>query len=301
MTHTRKTAIERVEIGELACWRLQGAAGQLLVSEQGAQILRYQEWDQPPLIWLSEQANYRRGEAQRGGVPVCWPWFGDLARNPDAVQAMHDGSVPAPAHGLVRQAEWQLEDIEDAGDAALLRLSFTAEHLPGWPQSAQLELSIRLGERLHVTLTSRNSGDRPLALSQALHSYFAVSEIRQVSVAGLEDRPYIETLEGWQRRQQSGALTFTGETDRIYLQTPELIQIRDAGWQRQICLRATGSQSAVVWNPWVDKAKRLSQFDDDAWQEMLCIETANVLDDAVSLAPGDEQRLELTLWSEPLA
>lgn len=301
MTQQRNTSIERIELGELVCWRLRGPAGELTLSEQGAQILSYQEWDRPPLIWLSEQASYLRGQAQRGGVPVCWPWFGDLARNPTAVQAMHDGSVPAAAHGLVRQIDWQLEDIEDAGDAALLKFSFAAEHLPGWPQSAQLELSIRLGERLQLSLTSRNTGRKPLALSQALHSYFAVSDIRQVSVGGLEDCRYIETLEDWQTRQQQGALTFAGETDRIYLQTPTQMQIRDPGWQRQICLRASGSRSAVVWNPWIDKAQRLSQFADDAWQRMLCIETANVLDDAITLAPGAEHSLALELWSEPLA
>lgn len=297
---SRTTAIERIELGELVCWRLRGPAGELTLSEQGAQILTYQEWDRPPLIWLSEQASYQCGQAQRGGVPVCWPWFGDLARNPDTVQAMHDGSAPAAAHGLVRQIDWQLEDIEDAGDAALLRFSFAAEQLPGWPQSAQLELSIRLGECLQLSLSSRNTGRKPLDLSQALHSYFAVSDIRQVSVDGLDGCRYIETLEDWQSRQQSGSLTFAGETDRIYLQTPELIQIRDPGWQRQICLRASGSRSAVVWNPWIDKAQRLSQFADDAWQRMLCIETANVLDDAITLAPGTEHRLELELWSEPL-
>src|SRR5690606_36986891 len=138
-------------------------------------------------------------------------------------------------------------------------------------------------------------------LSQALHSYFAVSDIRQVSVTGLEGCRYVETLEDWQIRQQQGVVQFTGETDRIYLQTPELIQIRDAGWQRQICLRASGSRSAVVWNPWIDKAQRLSQFAADAWQQMLCIETANVLDDIITLAPGAEHSLGLELWSEPLA
>lgn len=301
MTDIRRTAIERVEIGELVCWRLRSQTGELLMSEQGAQILSYQEWDQPPLIWLSEQASYQREQAQRGGVPVCWPWFGDLARNPQAVQAMHDGSVPAEAHGLVRQVDWQLEDIEDAGDAVLVHFSFAAEGIPGWPQSALLELSIRLGERLQLSLSSRNTGRQPLALSQALHSYFAVSDIRQVSVHGLEGCRYIETLEDWQERQQNGALQFTGETDRIYLQTPELIQIRDPGWQRQICLRASGSKSAVVWNPWIDKAQRLSQFADDAWQRMLCIETANVLDDAITLGSGAEHRIELELWSESLA
>src|SRR5690606_11336640 len=119
----KSTGIERVVIDQLVCWRLRGPAGELLLAEQGAQILSYQEWEQPPLIWLSEQAESRQGQSLRGGVPVCWPWFGALKRNPPAVQAMHDGSAAPGAHGVVRTRDWQLEDLEDAGDEVHMSLS----------------------------------------------------------------------------------------------------------------------------------------------------------------------------------
>jgi glucose-6-phosphate 1-epimerase len=301
MAGTQKTTgIERVEIDQLVCWRLRGPGGELLLAEQGAQILSYQEWEQPPLIWLSEQAQYHRGQGLRGGVPVCWPWFGDLKRNPQVVQAMHDGSAPPAAHGLVRNLDWQLEDLEDAGDEVHMSFSVETDGLPGWPHKARLSLEIRLGQRLQLSLTTENLGKQPLALSQALHTYLAVSDIRQVSVDGLQGCRYIETLEDWQERSQRGALTFAGETDRIYLQTPPQLTLRDPLWQRQIHLRAQGSHSAVLWNPWIDKAQRLTQFAPNAWQDMLCIETANVLQDAVQLAPGAQHRLRLELWSQPL-
>ncbi|WP_437879741.1 D-hexose-6-phosphate mutarotase [Pseudomonas sp. LRF_L74] len=299
-TESRQPQVERVELGELVCWRVQRGDTELLVAQQGAQVLRYQRAGEPPLIWLSEEAIYARGQSVRGGVPVCWPWFGDLKRNPQAVQAMHAAVEAAPAHGGVRNLDWQLHGVDSRADG--VKLSFLFDNLetplPGWPHDVELQLDIRLDEHLHLSLTSRNLGAQPVVLSQALHTYFAVSDIHAVSVSGLHGTRYIETLDDWQERRQDGAVHFAGETDRIYLDTPSRLSIHDRDWQRTLHLDASGSRSAVVWNPWVDKAKRLSAFADDAWQRMLCIETANVWDDCISLAPGQRHTLELTLSSE---
>lgn len=296
-----RSHVERLELDELTCWRVRHDANELLISQQGAQILSYQQDDQPPLIWLSEQAAYKRGQGVRGGVPVCWPWFGNLQRNPQAVQAMHRQPDAAPAHGLVRSLDWQLQGIDQHADGVQLEFSYnsTTPPLNDWTHAAELRLSIRLDERLHIQLSSRNLGDTPLAISQALHSYFAVSDIHHVAVEGLHGCRYIETLEGWQQRQQDGLLTFSGETDRIYLDTPAHLSILDHAWQRRIQLHSCGSNSAVLWNPWIDKAQRLSQFASDAWQGMLCIEHANVLDDIRVLAAGEQHQLDLSLWAEP--
>jgi len=297
-----KSHVERIERDELTCWRVRYGTGELLISQQGAQILSYREDDQPPLIWLSEQAAYARGQGVRGGVPVCWPWFGSLQRNPQAVQALHDDPAAAPAHGLVRNLDWQLLGIEsgDAGVHLEFAYNTATQPLPHWPHAAELRLSIRLDGRLHIALHSHNLGASPLPISQALHSYFAVSDIHQVSVEGLHGCRYIETLEDWQQRQQDGLLQFSGETDRIYLDTPAQLSILDPAWQRRIRLHSSGSNSAVLWNPWTDKAQRLSQFAADAWPGMLCIEHANVLDDIRTLAAGEHHQLALSLWSEPL-
>ena len=298
---TSNSRIDTLMLGELACWRIRHGAAELLISQQGAQVLSYQHDGQPPLIWLSEQATYQRGQSVRGGVPVCWPWFGDLSRNPPAVQALVAEPSSAPFHGGVRSLDWQLRLL--APDAEGISLEFacppdaSAAH---WPAALELELHIRLDQRLRISLLSHNRGSQPLTISQALHSYFAVSDIRQVEVEGLADCRYIETLEDWQERQQSGPLSFTGETDRIYQELPSRLSIRDPAWQRRICLESHGSHSAVLWNPWIDKAQRLSGFAADAWQRMLCIETANVWDDCLQLAAGASHDLGVTLWSEPL-
>ena len=301
--NTATPQVERVELGELVCWRVRSAGAELLVAQQGAQVLSYQRNGEPPLLWLSPQAAYQHGQPVRGGVPVCWPWFGDLARNPLAVQAQYPHAAPAPAHGWVRGLDWQLLGIDSVAQSVCL--SFACKRpeteLPGWPNGLELSLRIRLDGGLSLSLRSHNRGSQGVVLSQALHSYFAVSDIRQVRVEGLDGCPYRDTLDGWQEYQQHGPLQFTGETDRVYLQLPSRLSIVDPQWQRRILLESSGSTSAVVWNPWIDKAQRLSQFPADAWTGMLCIETANVLDDALYLAPGECQEMAVRLSSEPLA
>jgi glucose-6-phosphate 1-epimerase len=295
--------VERLELGELVCWRVRSASAELLVAQQGAQVLSYQRDGEQPLIWLSEQAAFQQGQGVRGGVPVCWPWFGDLTRNPAAVRAMRKAETPAPAHGEVRNQDWQLLGIDDAGEAVTLEFAFAAPDggLPGWPHAVQPTLRIRLAERLTLSLTNHNHGDAPVALSQALHTYFAIGDIHQASMDGLAGCRYVDSLRDWREFKQDDVLGFSGETDRLYLDVPSQLSIRDPQWQRRIQLQTSGSRSAIVWNPWIDKSRRLSQFAEDAWQRMLCIETANVLDDALQLAPGASHTLEVTLWSEPLA
>ncbi|MCY1288556.1 putative glucose-6-phosphate 1-epimerase [compost metagenome] len=294
--------VERIELDELVCWRVRTRSAELLVAQQGAQVLSYQRDGEAPLIWLSEQAAYRKGQSVRGGVPVCWPWFGDLQRNPPAVRALYQGS-DAPAHGLVRNLDWQLLEIDTREDAVNLQFAFLQpEHgLPGWPHTVDLRLHIHLDERLHLSLASHNRGEQPVAIGQALHTYFAVGDIHQARLEGLSGSHYLDTLQDWQPRSQHGDVLFEGETDRIYLDLPERLTILDPAWQRRIHLHSSGSRSAVVWNPWIDKSLRLSQFASDAWQRMLCIETANVLDDALQLAPGERKSLAVSLWAEPLA
>lgn len=293
--------VERVELDQLTCWRIRVADSELLVTQQGAQILGYRQDEQPPLIWLSPDAAYRTGQSVRGGVPVCWPWFGDLRRNPQAVQA-HYQLEQAPAHGLVRARDWELLSIEEEGDAVTLRFAYDTRNRPleGWPRDVGLSFVVRLADDLSMGLETHNRGDTPLTLSQALHSYFAVSDVRQVSVEGLQGCRYIDTLLDWQEMRQQQAPVFDAETDRIYFDTPARLSIVDPGWGRRIHLDARGSRSAVLWNPWGDKARRLSQFPDEAWQDMLCIETANVLEDVVQLQPDERHRLDLRLSSDRL-
>jgi glucose-6-phosphate 1-epimerase len=294
--------VEAVKLDELNCWRIRHGQAELLVAQQGAQILSYQLAGQPPLIWLNDEAVFKNGKSVRAGVPVCWPWFGNLERNPQSVKAMRVSHEAPTAHGLVRTMDWELGGIEAEGERLKIEflLPYPEGGLPGWPHQVDLKLSIRLDEQLHINLTSHNVGDETATISQALHSYFAVSDVRNVQVEGLDGLGYIETLEDWTTRQQSGDLRFTGETDRIYLNVPPLLSIVDPTWERRIELTSTGSRTAVIWNPWIDRAAAFSDMADDGWQRMLCIETANVMGDVVTLAPDASHTLGVSIGSKPL-
>ncbi|EGH05663.1 MULTISPECIES: D-hexose-6-phosphate mutarotase [Pseudomonas syringae group genomosp. 2] len=292
--------VESVQYDELNCWRIRHGEAELLVAQQGAHILSYQVAGQQPLVWLNEEAVFKQGKPIRAGMPICWPWFGNLERNPQSVQAMRDSSEPAKAHGEVRALDWQLLGIGADGDALLVEfvLPEAEGHLPGWPHNVALKLSIRLDHALNVSLVSYNCGTEPVVISQALHTYFAVSDVRQVSVEGLDGLRYIETLANWEEREQAGELTFTGETDRIYKDTPGVLSIVDPQWQRRIHIRSTGSKSAILWNPWIEKTGKFTDMAADGWQRMVCVETANVLDDVVTLAPDQMHVLGVSIWSE---
>jgi glucose-6-phosphate 1-epimerase len=295
--------VESIQLGELNCWRIRHGQAELVVAQQGAHIVSYQIDGDQPLIWSNPGAVFKHGKAIRGGMPICWPWFGNFQRNPQSVQVMRQSSEPANAHGEVRALDWELMGMGEDGDALIVEfIQPKAEgHLPGWPHTVGLKLQIRLDSALNVSLVSFNAGPGDVTLSQALHSYFAVSDIKQVSIEGLDGVSYLNTLESWETQNvQVGDITFTGETDRIYQDTPDLISIVDPEWKRRIQIQTIGSNSSVVWNPWIEKTKTLGDMQADGWQNMVCVETANVMSDIVTLKPGDMHMMSVSIWAEPL-
>jgi glucose-6-phosphate 1-epimerase len=295
--------VESIQLGELNCWRIRHGQAELVVAQQGAHIVSYQIDGDEPLIWSNPGAVFKHGKAIRGGMPVCWPWFGNFQRNPQAVQAMRQSSEPANAHGEVRAIDWELMGMGEDGDALIVEfIQPKAEgHLPGWPHTVGVKLQIRMDAALNVSLASFNAGPENVTLSQALHSYFAVSDVRQVRIEGLDGVSYLNTLESWDTPQvQAGDITFTGETDRIYQDTPDLVSIVDPAWKRRIQIQTLGSKSSVVWNPWIEKTTTFSDMQADGWQSMVCVETANVMSDVVTLKPGDMHVMGVSIWAEPL-
>lgn len=295
--------VDSIQLGELNCWRIRHGQAELVVAQQGAHIISYQIDGDQPLIWSNPGAVFKQGKAIRGGMPICWPWFGNFQRNPQAVQDMRQSSEPANAHGEVRAIDWELMGMGEDGDALIVEfIQPKAEgHLPGWPHTVGLKLQIRMDAALNVSLVSFNAGPEDVTLSQALHSYFAVSDIKQVSIEGLDGVTYLNTLESWEQQNvQVGDITFTGETDRIYQGTPDLTSIIDPEWKRRIQIQTIGSNSSVVWNPWIEKTKTLGDMEADGWQSMVCVETANVMGDIVTLKPGDMHMMSVSIWAEPL-
>ena len=276
--------------GQLHCIQVRHPHFSADILTQGAQLLSFTPTGEDNWIWLSETAEFKTGVSVRGGIPVCWPWFGDLGKNPAEVKNLCANET-APAHGLVRGVEWQLDALEETASSVTMTLEYHQKPSSLWEAEAELKLTISMtGERLSLALTT-TAGATPLAITQALHTYFPVKDIHKTRVVGLEGCRYTDALDNWTTRTQRGPIVFTEETDRIY-QSPAHISLISEG---RNMLLTSNSESAIVWNPWVDKAARLSQFPDDAWQRMFCVETANALDDWIQIAPGHSHTLTMTL------
>lgn len=265
--------------------RLRHGQAQAVVALHGAQVLNWVIGG-IGLLWLSPVARIRAGKGLRGGIPVCWPWFAD-----------HPDDPSKPAHGFVRHQDWSVAGTCATPDAVSITLATATTEADQalWPHRAELRLTVRLGAALALQLETQNVGHVPFPLSEALHTYFRVSDIANVAVTGLEGRDYLDKLDAFVRKSQAGPIAIAGEVDRIYLGDTSRIVIEDRGTGRRLLVASTGSRSAVVWNPWTAKSARLGDMGSpEAYRQMLCVETANAGDDVVRLAPGAAHTLGVT-------
>lgn len=269
-------------IGELVAARVTTPLASAMITVQGAHVTSWQPSGQQPVIWVSDFAKYAPGKSIRGGIPICWPWFGPRADKPQL-----------PSHGFARTLPWTLLATKALPDGRI-RLEFelpqTEATRAQWPHASTVRNVITVGEELEVELVTTNTGDAPFELGQALHTYFVVGDVRQARVAGLEGCEYLDKVGGGSRRQQ-GQVDFTAETDRIYLGTHGCCGILDPVMDRTLLITSTGSRSTIVWNPWIDKAERMGDFGPDGHWGMVCVETANAADDVITLQAGETHRL----------
>ena len=255
---------------------------------QGAQLAEYKKKGQEPLLWLSEQCDYQVGSPLRGGVPVCWPWFGDISRNPDAVKQQVIGD-DLPAHGLVRSVEWELVEINllDKNTTQLI-LSLDVQPSEQWPYAARLQLEVTVGTELTLQLSVTNKSEKSFTFTSALHTYLNISDITQVQVKGLEHATYLDTLDNWSTQSSTEPLSVKGELDSVYTNISQSVLVEDKQWNRSISLQGINAPDLVAWNPWIKKSQALSQFADTDYQQMLCLESAHLLDNAQLLNPEEQ-------------
>lgn len=265
---------------------VENKAAKATIFLQGAQVAEYQAKGQKPLLWLSDQCDFKAGKSLRGGIPICWPWFGNLECNPEQVRSQF--SADAPAHGFVREREWSLDSVElvDPSTTELV-LSLNVTPDEQWPFTAKLQLKVTVAEQLSLEFTVTNRGDDAFSFTSALHTYLNISDIEAVSVTGLEGISYLDTLNEWKPETDEAPVNVAGEVDRVYQNLDKSVRLSDSGFKRTIRLDADNAQDMVVWNPWQDKAKRLSHFADDAYQRMICLESAHVLENLKSLESGE--------------
>lgn len=271
--------------GNLIAARIRNAGAEAVVALHGGHVLSYVPHGGRDLLWLSKFSYFAPGKPIRGGIPVCWPWFG-----------AHPEDPALPAHGFARLQEWEVQrtTVLASGAAQLsLRLPERPEFSRGWPHRFTLELVVTMSDRLEVELIAGNPGPAPYSFTAALHNYFTVGEIATTTVTGLDGVAYLDTVGGADRGElQHGPIQFTAETDRIYFNTDSPCFIHDPALGRTIRVAKSGSRTTVVWNPWIAKSARMPDFGDAEYLGMLCVETANARADTIVLAPGQSHRLK---------
>ena len=252
------------------------------IALQGAHIFHYARKSEEPILWLSERSDFENGKAIRGGVPICWPSFG--TNNPDL-----------PQHGFARTSLFkhiETKEIDKDTTQVTLRLRHSNETLKLWAYKFELELKVTVSDSLTMELTTTNLDTKAFKITQALHSYFSVSNISDIKIRGLDAKPYFNALSG-EQNLQDGDIIFQEEVDRVYQEADAEIVLVDK--KRTIAIMNEGSSSVVVWNPWVDKCKRMSAMRDDAYKEFVCIESANAMEDFKILEPNCSHTLKATI------
>ncbi|MBI5918781.1 MAG: D-hexose-6-phosphate mutarotase [Nitrosomonadales bacterium] len=263
------------------------------IALQGAHLMTFQARDQQPLIWMSPAAKLVPGKSIRGGVPVCWPWFG-----------AHASEAGFPAHGFARTVGWKVVDARPlVGGETFIAFELPQTAIPQaqWPHPCRVRLNITVGAVLEMALVTENTGDAAFPLGEALHTYFPISDVDNVCVSGLDGVAYRDKVTGMDLKQQSGDIGFPSEVDRVYLDTEASCDIVDTGANRRIRVAKSGSRSTVVWNPWIEKATKMGDFGSDTgYRTMLCVESANAAENVLTLAPGESHTLSVTYSNEAL-
>ncbi len=269
------------------------------ISLYGGQLFDFQPHSQSePVFWQSKKAVYKQGKGIRGGVPICWPWFGAIKSGDKST----GNEIKLPAHGFARISNWKVKSVttlKDETTEVVLKLPCEAvcEQYQNLQSDFEARLSLRLviGEQLSMELITKNTGKYPVRISEALHSYFKIADIHDVVIKGLDNTDYIDKLLNNHVFRQGGDLILEAETDRIYVDTSSSVAIVDKQLNRTIEISKTGSMSTIIWNPWEQNSKAMVDMPDKGWQSMVCVEVANTADNEVLVQPGETHQMMMQI------
>jgi D-hexose-6-phosphate mutarotase len=251
----------------------------------GAQVTGFQKTGEPPLLFMSTASRFAPDQPIRGGVPICFPWFGPRAGG--------------PAHGFARLTDWHLAATSAGPDGRVQVRLRLPEKAGGGAFAGKVEYHVTVGDTLTLELQVTNTTGAPLVFEECLHTYFSVGDIATVMVRGLKGLHYLDKLNVPTLKEESAkAIHFKEEVDRVYQDAPQPVFIEDGTLHRTIHVNKTGSASTVVWNPWTAKAKAMADFGDEEYRRMVCVESGNVGPHQITLAPGASSALKVVLSSQ---
>jgi glucose-6-phosphate 1-epimerase len=263
------------------------------LTSYGAQLCEWTPAGQSAVLFMSPRAVFATGTAIRGGVPICFPWFGP-----------HPSDPTKPAHGFARTRTWQVAGVtrDTTGDVrVVLQLAADAETRALWSAPFAVSLTLSLGAALEMTAEVENVGDEPIAYELALHSYLAVGDVEAVRIHGLERTRFVDKVDGGKEKIAGDEpLAIAGETDRVFLDTTTTCVVDDPVLARRLRVEKRGSQATVVWNPGRDRARTMRDVGEDAWRGFVCVEAANVGPHAVRLAPRARHAMSARVDVTPL-
>ena len=245
------------------------------IALQGAQLLSWQPAGHADVLWCADLPKPGSGKAIRGGIPVCWPWFGP-----------HPTDAAQPQHGLARTADWRL--VETAEHEGGVHVAFELSSA-----GAVLRLDCVAGAQLQVSLTTRNVSNEALVITEALHTYFHVGDVASVAVQGLDGSAYRDNTDGGREKLWRGTGPFDRETIAVFERAPDVATIEDPVLRRRIHIARTGGQSTVAWHPGANIAP-LKDVQPETAGRFLCIESGNVWSSALSIPPGNDHCLSVT-------
>ncbi|MBN2804385.1 MAG: D-hexose-6-phosphate mutarotase [Deltaproteobacteria bacterium] len=262
------------------------------ISLHGAHLLSFIPSGQEDVIFLSKKAIFKEGVPVRGGIPVCWPWFGD-----------HLTDREIYSHGFARRNLWDVKSVtknSDDSNTVIFKLHGKKGEFDSWPYSFEAELKVTVSDTLSITLTTNNTSDKPFTITNALHTYFNISDIGNIEIEGLKRVDYQDDVDGEKIKTENGNITINQEVDRVYMKTSSTCKIIDSGFNRAIDIAKEGSETTVVWNPWKKIAASMKDMADDEYRNMVCIEAVNTFDDKRTVMPGENHSITQIIKSTKL-
>jgi len=237
------------------------------------------------LLFVSKKAYFSEGKAIRGGTPLCWPYFGQ-----------HRTNSLLPQHGFARTSLFTHEstqELEDGSTKVTLCLYDTPESLQTFDYKFKLTCEIIIGKKLTISLTTQNLDTKDMLITQALHTYLQVTDISQTTLSGLDHVKYVDSLDYHFIKESLTPLKITKEIDRIYIKNSSTLELHTP--QKTIVIEKSGSNSDVIWNPWIEKSHTMKDLADDEYKNFLCIEAANALKDEQIIKPNASHTISQTL------